>query len=559
LRIKPVQYIPAFLLCLLSCFSLAQVRSTNIQTIDGKKYYIHKIEKNQSVYAISKIYNQGVDIIYGINPELRNGAKAGQEIKIPYSPIAAVTPSSPVQPDTTKYITHKIQKGETVYSLLRKFNLTEKELLAYNPHLKDGLKESQLIIVGEKPKKKPREVSPPGQVTVRESPLPASPVDSFLFKPISKPSKPKYNVALILPFRLNKTIDLDLATYVKNNWAFPPVPALAIDFYLGFKAAMDSLKSEQFQVNLQLHDVDEYDSLKLNKIAVSPAFKELDFIFGPLYANGFKTIAAKAKEISVPIVSPLTQQNKILYNNIYISKTNPSQYTLLESLADYCIDSLMTNNANLILMSSGIDRRENNYVAEFKKYFNSRMQTLGRPVQDTVKHAKGLAGVQSAYLPGVKNIIVTLSNNQVFIADFTTQLAMFAHENEKDIVLCGWESLMSMDNLDQEYLNQLNFTFAHQFNITNTGSYDKIISSYKSLMETMPGEFYYIGFDVAYYYLKNLKEKGPDYIYTLDQLPAETNYMRFKFARPDNTTGFDNRGVFIFRYGNYQLHKTGWK
>jgi hypothetical protein len=165
--------------------------------------------------------------------------------------------------------------------------------------------------------------------------------------------------------------------------------------------------------------------------------------------------------------------------------------------------------------------------------------------------------VQSAYVPDVKNIIVTLSNNQVFIADFTTQLALFA--DEKDIVLCGWESLSNMDNLDQEYLNQLHFTFPHQFNITNTEAYHRVTHDYKQKMETSPSEFFYIGFDVAFFYLKNLKEKGPDFIYSLDQQPSETSYMRFKFARPDNLTGFDNRGVFIFRYDNYRLQKTGWK
>ena len=536
---------------------MAQERSATIQNIDGKKFYLHRIGKNQSVYAISKLYGVGIDAIYSANPELKNGARAGQEIRVPFIPPAAAAATAAGQPDTLKYAVHKIQKGETVYSLLRKFNLTEKELLAFNPQLSQGLKEGQVIIVGEKPKRRPRElkeVKP--QVTARES-MPAAPIDSFLFKPVSKPRKEKYNVALVLPFRLDKTLELDPQVMVKNNWSFPAVPALSVDFYLGFKAAVDSLSAKDFQIDLQLHDIDEKDSVKLNQLANSPTFSNLDFIFGPLYTTGIRTISQKAREARVPIVSPLTQQNKILYNNIYISKTNPSVYTLIESLADYCIDSLLTNHANIILMSSGVDRKENNYVAEFQKYFNSRIQAQGRPTQDTIRHAMGLAGVQSAYVPDVKNIIVTLSNNQVFIADFTTQLALFA--DEKDIVLCGWESLSTMDNLDQEYLNQLHFTFPHQFNIINTAAYHRVVNAYKQKMGTSPSEFFFIGFDVAYFYLKNLKEKGPDFIYSLDQQPSETSYIRFKFARPDNITGFDNRGVFIFRYDNYRLQKTGWK
>jgi LysM repeat protein len=547
------------ILCLLFSCAIAQERSSNIQTFNGKKYYIHIVGKGQSVYAISKLYNVTPEEIYEVNPELRSGARAKQEIKVPVQSqvMATRTQTTPVI-DTVKYNTYKVQKSETVYYILRKFNLTEKELLAYNPFLSQGLKEGQVIIVGEKPRRPVKDVKDIKHVsTARESkPIPEA-IDSFLFKPISKPKKEKYNVALMLPFRLDKMLQLEMNALVKSNVSFPPIPALAVDFYLGFKNAVDSLRGAGFDINLQLYDIDDKDSARLAQLVYSPQFKELDFIFGPLYASEFKTISKKARELSIPIVSPITQQNKILYNNIYISKTNPSQFTLLESLADYCIDSLLNNNANLILMSSGFDKKEGNYVAEFRKYFNDRIKLLGRPLTDTVKPARGLTGVKTAFVPNVRNIIISLSTNQVFIADFTTQLAMFA--DEKDIILCGWQNISTMDNIDQEYLNQLHFTFPHQFNTTNINAYKKITDNYSDLMNTFPGEYFFIGFDVAHYYLKNLKEKGPDFIYTLNSYPEETNYMRFKFARPDNTTGFDNRGVYIFRYNNYQLHKTGWK
>jgi hypothetical protein len=93
----------------------------------------------------------------------------------------------------------------------------------------------------------------------------------------------------------------------------------------------------------------------------------------------------------------------------------------------------------------------------------------------------------------------------------------------------------------------------------NTASYRPLNEEYLKKLETTPDEYFYIGFDVAYYYLKNLKEAGPDFIHNLDKLPLETNYMRFKYSRPDNTTGFDNRGVYIFRYQDYHIQKTGWK
>jgi LysM repeat protein len=572
------KYFLSCLFCVASCVLFSQTKSNNIQTIDGAKYYIHKIEKSQSLYSISKLYNVSLDEIYLLNPEAKTGVKVAQEIKIPFKGLTSVETntlstisktvtvvSKTVAPvtntvvtitnnsviDTNLYYTHKVLKKETLYAISKKFSLSETELKIFNPTIaSQGLKDGQIIIVGEKKKK----------VVVKpiEPRIVSTNADSANPDVIHKQKKSTYNIALVLPFKLDQTLSLEIDNLVKTNTNFPTVPALSVDFYLGFKKAVDSLTIKDFEVNMDLFDVDDKDSLKLNQIVNDSKFKQTDFIFGPLHANGFKTIAQKAKEFGIPIVSPITQQNKMLYNNVYSSKVNPSQFTLLESLADYCIDSLLTSNANIILMAPfANDSKEISYVKAFKKYFNDKQKQLGKAVKDTVTVVKGLDGVKKAYVPGVKNIIVTLSINQIFIADFTTQLAIFA--DKKDITLCGWQNIANIDNIDQEYLNQLQYTFPSQYNITNTATYNSIIDSYKAQQNVMPSEYYFIGFDIALYYLKNLRDIGPDFIFNLNSLSAETNYIKFKFTRPDNLTGFDNRGVYIFRYKDYQLQKTGWR
>jgi LysM repeat protein len=132
-------------LALLLCTCKAQQRSTNIQVVNGKRFYIHKIEKKQSLYSISKLYNVPLDTLYKLNPELRNGAKAEQEIRIPFE-----TPGSTAQQqatDTNKYLTHKVGKGETIYSISRKYQITEQQLAAYNHALAQGIKVGLVLIV----------------------------------------------------------------------------------------------------------------------------------------------------------------------------------------------------------------------------------------------------------------------------------------------------------------------------------------------------------------------------------------------------------------------------
>lgn len=532
----------------------AQQKSTNIQVLNGKRFYIHTIEKKQSLYAISRLYKVPLDTIFRLNPEVKNGAKAGQEIKIPVLEAQTTKPVQPAAVDTSRYLTHRVAKGETLYSLMRRYAVTDKQMMVWNPTLSEGLKEGQLLIVGEKKKGKTQQ----DPVSVYTPSAPPLPVDTAAFLPPPKPIKQQYRVSLLLPFKLAEAAELEAEALLRANRDFPAIQAIATDFFLGCKKAIDSLSAPGFSLTMQLYDVDDNDSIIIAGLARDADFLASDIIIGPLYASSFQDASQKAAEMQVPIVSPFTKENKILFNNIFISKTNPSQYTLLETLADYCLDSLWNPESNFILMTvHDRDKREGNYTEAFKNYFNHRLREKGRPENDTIRTAKGIEGMKTVFDDSLRNVIIALSTNQVFIADFTTQLAI--HAAGKDVILCGWESITGMDNIDQEYLNQLQYTFPHQYDATKRKipALDKF---YRSHQNTLPVEhYYYSGFDLMHYYLKNLRTYGPGFVHRLDQLPSDGAYMRFRFTRPDLTTGFDNRGVYIFRYKDYQLRRTGWK
>ena len=135
-----------------------QLKSNNIKTINGKKYYLHKVEKKQTLYSISKLYSVDLEAIYNLNPELKSGVKAEQEIIIPiadkkFNNIKSENVNlSPEAIDTIKFITHKAGKSETLYLICKKFNISEEVIIELNPLLRTGLKEGQLLILGKKNK-----------------------------------------------------------------------------------------------------------------------------------------------------------------------------------------------------------------------------------------------------------------------------------------------------------------------------------------------------------------------------------------------------------------------
>jgi LysM repeat protein len=537
-----------------------QLKSNNIKTINGKKYYLHKVEKKQTLYSISKLYTVDLEAIYNLNPELKSGVKAEQEIIIPIADKKLNNIKSengnltPEAIDTLKFITHKADKSETLFSICKKFNISQEEIIELNPLLRNGLKERQLLILGKKNKTSDNKKN---SLILKTSKINIT--DSVTINKIIKTKKTDYKIALVLPFKLDQTLNIDIENLAKSNSNFPLSSELAIDFYLGFKKAINYLVTDKFKINIELFDISDNDSLILNELEKNTSFKELDFIFGPFFAGGFKSISKKAKEFYIPIISPTTQQNKILHDNIYTSKTNPSQYSLIESLADYCIDSLKNINANILLATiSDKDKKESDFVNAFKIRYNEKLNLLGK-TKDSLHLVKGITGIKKSYLSKKNNIIVFFSNKKIFVSDFINQIALLS--NDKNIILCGLQSTTFFDNLDQEYLNQLGYTFPFQYDLStiNNKIDTEIIASYIDEQGTFPSENYFIGYDIATYYLKHLRDDGPEFIHQLDKLPSVSNYIRFNFFRPDSTTGFDNRGSYIFKYNNYELIKTGWK
>lgn len=595
----------SFIICLLSLASFSQTKSTDIRTINGKKYYIHKVEKGQSLYAISKIYNMDVNSILAENDEAIDGLKTGQELKVPMESLI----QKPAI-DTNHYVYHRVKKGETVYAITKKYTIDEKKLAAWNPTLNAGLKEGDFVIVGEKKKTTPAAAKPvakdtlfytvatgetaygltrrfnvsqeefyrwnpdarmgvkAGQVlkipktTPGQAPQPVindgnlTAVQPTLVEPISgKTKKTAYTIGLFLPFKLAESEQLDLDALVRGKSGFPATQSLALDFYTGFKKAVDSLQAKDFEVTLNVYDLQERDSARVQSICRSEEFKSLDMIFGPLYPGAFKTVASYAKPLGIPTISPLTQQNKILFNNPLSSKITPSQFTIIEGLADYCIDSL-TNGNKVILVNT--TTKDQAYVKAFKERYNAELLRIGKTLRDSITEVKGLAGIKGAYVPGRKNVVVLLTNNPVYLQDIITQLYVFS--NKKDIVLLGFSNVANIDNLDQDYLNDLQFTFASSTGLNCKDSLQQsLVKYYQSIYTTDPSEYFFQGFDVAMYYLKQLRTQGPGFVTSLDRFPAQGLTTGFEFYRPDEETGFENRAVFIYKYSDYKLQKLGWK
>jgi len=523
--------------------------SKNTQIINGKKYYIHKVEKGQSLYGIAKIYALDLNTLIVENPEAIDGIKSGQELKIPAE--KSKEQSQPTLKDYENYITHKVSKGETVYSICHQYKITEQELIQLNPSVKNGLKENSNLKIKEKVVTKTIQTNTVNTSKAVTNTVVASipkteTVSESLVELINKPKKNKYNVGLFLPFHFEGLEQLNIDELVMNKQDFPESEQLALDIYDGLKQAADSLKTVDFSIDFKLYDSGDIDSLVIVKLIRTDEFKNLDLIIGPLYNSPFKIVAAEAKKYQIPCVSPLTQQNKVLFDNVFTSKLIPSNNTLLQGLGDYCVDSLIKQN--IVLVNSGNIKDLQNIKA-FKNYYNQK-------VKDTLTEVRGIIGAKAAYKTDKMNYYIVLTENEPFISDFLTQLNIFSDKKE-NLRVIGLRKWINYDNLDLEYFNKFSFMCAAPYFVDEEKPFiQKLNAAYIQKNNCNAGDYYYLATDAGLFYFNLLKQTGSAFSIVLDDLPKKGNCINFNFTHPNNSTGFENQAVQIIRYNDYKLKKV---
>ncbi|HTL81795.1 MAG TPA: LysM peptidoglycan-binding domain-containing protein [Bacteroidia bacterium] len=504
-------------------------KSTKTEVIDGKKYYLHTVEKGQTLYAIAKAYDYTVNDVLVENPDAMNGIKPGQVLKIPYTKAVAVV--TPVV-DTSTYSLHKVEQGETVYGLTKKFNVTEDELLKLNPDIKNGLK------VGE-------EIKIPKTASAQVTNVIPTPVDTnFVLH-----QKDIYNVALLIPLQLANSSSLNVDDIVAGKSEFPAKADAAVRFYQGALLALDSMKKAGMKIKLHVYDVDDIDSAKVPDLLAKPEFSSMDLIIGPLSPAPFFPVAEWANAHKVAVVSPVSPANKVLFKEPYALKALPSISTQMDQLADYLAANNRTDN--IILLNSG-NAKDIAAGNAFRTSINTLLYPDGK---DSVLYAKGIATVESSLKKDKLNVIVVASNNQASVTDIVRMLNDLA--DDYPIMLYGTSTWMTFDNIDFEYLEKLQFHYVAPYYVDydSSATVKHFISRYDYYFHGYPNAYSFAGYDVTMFFLKALNTYGTSFYDKSDELTGNGLQQDFHFVRAEEDSGFENEKVRIVRVLNYHLQR----
>ena len=280
-----------FLLTLCTGLSLAKV-----QAQENVEYFFHTITKGQSLYSIASMYKVSIDDIVRLNPGSDKQIRAGEKLKIPQTkaPDAQKETFHTIQAGETLYqltvkynITaqaiceanpglnaknfragqvivipleekkaetevkepeevketprqewkdmHKVARKETIFSISRMYGITQEELIAANPELKNGkLKRGTFLFIPY-----PKEEKTP---VVEQQPT-VTPSNEELFSENREEEKSIRTIkaAVLLPFMTGTNTAKENQTRM-------------VEFYEGFLMAVDSLKRQGYSLDIHTFD-----------------------------------------------------------------------------------------------------------------------------------------------------------------------------------------------------------------------------------------------------------------------------------------------------------------
>lgn len=285
---------------------------------------VHKVTPQQTLFAVSRLYEVPVDSLYSWNPSARSGLKVGQQLVLknrvlPFqvngaNPAPIVTSSDTFAHKLTdSIIKHTVLEKENLYAISKRYMVPVDSLMALNKLTSSRVSPGQQILV---PIQKVKTTPVPVQAV--PAPAPKATTSSFRF-PVAP--KAHYNIAVFLPFALDSAAG-------QNRF----VAAAALDYYMGMKMALDSLKNRGFSADIRVFD-DNALSPSLEAVLRSSDMNGIDLIFSPLQEKQAKIVATYAKEKGIPVVFPVQMSVPLVQMASNFMAYTPSDAALVENLA----------------------------------------------------------------------------------------------------------------------------------------------------------------------------------------------------------------------------------
>ena len=508
----------------------------------------HTIQKGETLYRLSKMYNVTTDELCAANPGLSiNNFRTGEVIIIPTKEqikedetIKLDAPQKEQEKLPVIVGTHKVQRKENIKGICEMYNITQEDLIKVNPILK------------EQKLKRKMELNIP-EPSIKEKPILTEIVQEN-----------KEEIEKAIPKGINDDKVLNVAvilSFLLDSYA-PKEQSRMVEYYQGFLMAVEELKHEGYSFIINTYDAGQ-KSQSLDSLLTSGAFDNVELIFGASYPKHNKELAKFAKEREIPLVIPFSNKKDEALNNPTIYVANGIQSFILPEISSSFVKTFP--NANVIFVE---DTTESN-KREFVKSLTSEL----------VKHNIPYTTVQMPQISNEEVVLETFSNiyqdDKEFIViptsssatTLNTLLPSLLHAKGIDSLnvtkfkLFGYPEwqIHAKDTRELMYEVDTYFyaTFYSHYALPRVAEFqDEFIRWYDRDIQNIYPRYGMLGYDTGYFFLLAASLYGNRMYENINQTPFNPVQSDFKFERISDKDGFINKKFFFIHFSpEYYIDK----
>ena len=385
-----------------------QVQSAQEQIVyvNGAKYRIHSVAKGETLYSLSRLYGVSIDDLTAANPALKEGLKAGALLKIPLGAMSDSGDDKAVKAEKRKrgkFLTHTVAKGETLYSVSRRYGVAVETIIADNGGLEPAHVAVGQVLNIRKGKPAKVEKAEPTRVqnstatdgqsaatdgtmagddygyhVVHAGESATSIAERFgtseeellalngmrraaemktgliVKVPRAKTAEPQKETTqqpqaqertktlVFKTLREGETAKVALLLPLDANGA----PAQNyVDFYRGFLSGMDAVRMQGISAEVGVFDT-AHDYARVDEMVKRGDLEGADLIVGPVYEDLMAPVVEFAERNAVPVVSPLA--NIAETNSGVLFQMSPDMERKYDKVRD-----LLDGSRQVILIKSG--------------------------------------------------------------------------------------------------------------------------------------------------------------------------------------------------------------
>ena len=472
----------------------------------------HLVEAKETKYGIATKYGLTVTELEQLNPQIVGGLNIGQTLIL--KPGVQVK-----KPSNVTLVDYEVQPKETLYSLSKKFDIAQGDLITLNPDLQDGLKIGMILKVPSN-----------GTVVtkVKDSVLVAKNKVNLLAS-VDK-SKQK-NLVLLLPFNINK-IETDSVKTKTEQLKTNKFLNLTLDFYAGALMAVDSAKVLGLPVNIKVYDVEstKYSS-NVASIISKNDFENVDAVVGPFQNSVVETTAQLLTKYNTPVISPLSKERGLPLSNLYY--TVPSEDLLRASMFDY----FKSKNGNVVAIISS------------KKTTSKEFISANHP---EVKHAafndKGaldVALLKTQLVKGQKNFVLMEIEKASTILNITNILRGLQKEYDIQLAVLELYDALNFEEIPMKNLTDLKLLFPSTTKVAETPEEKIFEKQFKKINNIYPNAAAKKGFDVTFdAMLRICQPEG----FVKSAASTKTEYIENAFDYSSNNGMITNNATYLLYY-----------